>query len=49
MELKKEAEEKNCRLPEDEKFAKVWRVVGGRGTRRVVPRDKEIPQNQGCL
>ena len=49
MELKKEAEEKNCQLPADEKFARVWRVVGGRGTRRVVLRDKEIPKNQGCL
>ena len=49
MELRKEAEEKNCRLLEDEKLAKVWRVVGGRGTRRVVLRDKEAPQDQGCL
>ena len=49
MELRKEAEEKNGRLLEDEKPAKVWRVVGGRGTRRVVLRDKETPQDQGCL
>ena len=49
MELKKEAEEKNCQLPADKKFARVWRVVGGRGTRRVALRDKEIPKNQGCL
>ena len=48
MELRKEAEEKNGRLLEDEKPAKVWRVVGGRGTRRVVLRDKEPPL-QGCL
>ena len=48
MELRKEAEDKNGCLLEDEKLAKVWRVVGGRGTRRVVLRDKEPPL-QGCL
>ena len=49
MELRKEAEEKNCRLSEDEKLAKVWKVVGGRGTRRIVLRNKVEPQDRGCL
>ena len=33
-ELWREAEEKNCHLSRDDKS--VWRVVGGRGTRRVI-------------
>ena len=39
MDLRREAEEKNCHLSENEKSDKVWKVVGGRGTRRVVLRD----------
>ena len=45
MELKRKAEERNCNLLEDEKFAKVWKVVGGRGTRRLVFRNKDERQN----
>ena len=40
MDLRREAEEKNCHLSENEKSDKVWKVVGGRGTRRVVLRDR---------
>ena len=36
MELKKLADEKNGHLSEEEKSEKVWRVVGGRGTRRLM-------------
>ena len=49
MELKRKAEERNCNLLEDEKSAKVWKVVGGRGTRRLVLRDREIRQNHSCV
>ena len=49
MKLKRKAEERNCNLLEDEKSAKVWKVVGGRGTRRLVLRDREIRQNHSCV
>ena len=49
MELKKEAVEKNSRLSKEEKSTRVWKVVGGRGTRCLVLRNKEAPQNQGGL
>ena len=49
MELKRKAEERNCNLLEDEKSAKVWKVVGGRGTRRLVLRDREIRQKHSCV
>ena len=49
MELKKEAVEKNSRLSKEEKSTRVWKVVGGRGTRCLVLRNKETPQNQGGL
>ena len=39
MDLRKEAEERNSHLS-NEKSGKVWKVVGGRGTRRVVLRDR---------
>ena len=45
MELKKQAAEKNCHLSEKEKSAKVWKVVGGRGTCRLVFRNKDERQN----
>ena len=44
-ELKKEAVEKNSRLSKS--YPKIWKVVGGRGTRRVTLTFKETPQNQG--
>ena len=43
LELKKKAEEMNCQLLENEKFEKFWKVVGGRGTRRLVLRNKGTP------
>ena len=43
MELQRKAAEKNCHLLE--KCTKVWKVVGGRGTRRLALRDKETAQN----
>ena len=49
MELRKEAVEKNSRLSKEEKNTRVWKVVGGRGTRCLVLRNKEAPQNQGGL
>ena len=36
MALKKEVECRNQALPENQKASKIWRVVGGRGTRRLV-------------
>ena len=47
MELKKEAVEKNSRLSQEEKSTRVWKVVGGRGTRCLILRNIEKPQNQG--
>ena len=49
MELRKEAVEKNSRLSKEEKNTRVWKVVGGRGTRCLVLRNKEAPPNQGGL
>ena len=49
MELRKEAVEKNSRLSKEEKNTRVWKVVGGRGTRCLVLRNKEASQNQGGL
>ena len=49
MELKKEAVEKNSRLSKEEKNTRVWKVVGGRGTRCLVLRNKEAPPNQDGL
>ena len=49
MELRKEAVEKNSHLSKEEKNTRVWKVVGGRGTRCLVLRNKEAPQNQGGL
>ena len=49
MELRKEAVEKNSRLSKEEKNTRVWKVVGGRGTRCLVLRNNETPQNQGGL
>ena len=43
LELKRKAEEMNCQLLENEKFEKFWKVVGGRGTRRLVLRNKGTP------
>ena len=43
LELKRKAEEKNCQLSENEKFEKIWKVVGGRGTRRLVLINKGTP------
>ena len=40
MELKSITEERNWSLPEEEK-SKKWKVVGGRGTRRVMLRDAQ--------
>ena len=39
MVLKREAECRNQALPENQKASKTWRIVGGRGTRRLVLRD----------
>ena len=49
MELRKEAVEKNSRLSKEEKNTRVWKVVGGRGTRCLVLRNKEAPPNQDGL
>ena len=49
MELQRKAAEKNCQLLSYEKSANVWKVVGGRGTRRLVLRAKETAQNQGRI
>ena len=43
LELKRKAEEMNCQLLGNEKFEKFWKVVGGRGTRRLVLRNKGTP------
>ena len=47
IKLQRKAAENNRHLLE--KSTKVWKVVGGRGTRRLVLRDRETCQNQGCV
>ena len=43
IKLQRNAAENNRHLLE--KSTKVWKVVGGRGTRRLALRDKETAQN----
>ena len=43
IKLQRKAAENNRHLLE--KSTKVWKVVGGRGTRRLALRDKETAQN----
>ena len=49
MEFKKMAEEKNSHLSGSGKSTKVWKVVGGQGTRCLALREKISPQKQSYI
>ena len=46
VELRSKADDRNCHLSAAERSQKIWRVVGGRGTRSLALRDVQLDRHK---